>query len=117
MCSLEGGGPGPRSDLTACDFQRPSNARLIIDLLRLDGYPSSPESPAPCGCIPRILNRDGVRIPDQPPAPELAPADPVASLVRTHRFRGIDPGPGAGLCWPEVRDEAENRFRESLDPS
>jgi hypothetical protein len=67
--------------------------------------------------IPRILNRDGVRIPDQPPAPELAPADPVASLVRTHRFRGIDPGPGAGLCWPEVRDEAENRFRESLDPS
>ncbi len=67
--------------------------------------------------VPRILNRDGIRIPDQPPAPELAPVDPVGSLVRIHRFGGVDPGPDAGLSWRVVPDEVERGFREVLDPS
>jgi hypothetical protein len=65
---------------------------------------------------PYFLNQIGLRIPDRPPPAEMGPPDPVAALVRTHRFRGIDPGPGAGLSWRQVPAEVEARFREGLDP-
>jgi hypothetical protein len=66
---------------------------------------------------PCFLNQIGFRIPDRPPPAEMGPPDPVAALVRTHRFRGIDPGPGTGLSWREVPEDVELRFREALDPS
>ncbi len=66
--------------------------------------------------IPFFLNRDGFRIPDRPPPSDPGPPDPVGTLVRTHRFRGIDPGIGAGTSRKRVRPEIEFQFREALDP-
>ena len=72
------------------------------------------------GRRPEFLNRIGVRLPDRPPPPALsarAAADPVADLVRTHRFRGIDPHPWSGASRSQPSDPSRSRFREALDPS
>ncbi|MEX2532326.1 MAG: hypothetical protein WD960_16280, partial [Gemmatimonadota bacterium] len=69
---------------------------------------------------PEFLNALGVRLPDRPPPPALAPLaapDPVAHLVRTHRFRGIDPGPWTGACRGQPSPASHFRFQEALDPS
>jgi 5-methylcytosine-specific restriction endonuclease McrA len=68
---------------------------------------------------PRFRNRAGVRIPDRAPPPRL-PAeidDPVAHLVRTHRFRGIAPDRFTGNCSARPPKESWIRFREVLDPA
>jgi hypothetical protein len=57
------------------------------------------------------------------PPPALAPAlsaraaaDPVADLVRTHRFRGIDPHPWTGASRSQSSPASLLRFQEALDP-
>ena len=68
---------------------------------------------------PRFQNRAGVRIPDRAPPPRLPPdvEDPVAHLIRTHRFRGIDPGRFTGVSAGDPSEESWLRVREALDPT
>jgi hypothetical protein len=67
----------------------------------------------------RFLRPDGRPIPEVPEAPRI-PADPVRTLVRGHRGRGIVPGPWTAtpLWQGEVLDLglAIDMLRTSRDP-